>query len=227
MTGQPPFNHPAMAEGYAERPARQVPGFAGMQRMAALLLAERVPPAGQVLVLGAGGGLELRAFAELQPGWQFTGVDPSAAMLDLARATLGPLAGAMSLIEGTIDDAPAGPFDGATCLLTLHFLAAEERRHTLAELARRLRPGAPLVVAHHCVPTDPALRLQWLERSVAFGAATMPPPGSLRDSAQMMADRLPLLCAEEEEDMLREAGFADVALFYAGFSFRGWVGWRG
>lgn len=27
----------------------------------------------------------------------------------------------------------------------------------------------------------------------------------------------------EEEDLLREAGFLDVALFYAAFSLRGWV----
>jgi tRNA (cmo5U34)-methyltransferase len=38
-----------------------------------------------------------------------------------------------------------------------------------------------------------------------------------------MAQHLPLLSATEEEAMLEEAGFADVALFYAGFSFRGWV----
>jgi tRNA (cmo5U34)-methyltransferase len=38
-----------------------------------------------------------------------------------------------------------------------------------------------------------------------------------------MAERLPLLSAEEDEALLREAGFSGVTLFYAGFSFRGWV----
>ncbi len=46
-----------------------VPGYAGMQRMTALLLSERVPEDGQVLVLGAGGGLELKVFAEAHPKW--------------------------------------------------------------------------------------------------------------------------------------------------------------
>lgn len=229
MTGNPQsplFDQPAMAEDYARRPVRQVPGLLGLQRMAALLLAERVPPDGHVLVLGAGGGLELRAFAEMQPGWQFTGVDPSPAMLDLARETMGPLADHATLIEGYIDDAPDGPFDGATCLLTLHFLDLAQRRRTLAELACRLRPGAPLVVAHHSAPPEPEQRLQWLERSVAFGNATPAPPGSARDNARVMVERLPLLSPAEDEALLREAGLADVALFYAGFSFRGWVGWR-
>lgn len=36
--------------------------------------------------------METRAMAEAQPAWRFTGVDPSAAMLDLARQTLKPFA---------------------------------------------------------------------------------------------------------------------------------------
>jgi tRNA (cmo5U34)-methyltransferase len=229
MTGKPQsplFDRPGMADDYAQRPFRQVPGLTGLQRMVALLLAERVPSDGQVLVLGAGGGLDLRVFAEMQPDWRLTGIDPSPVMLDLARETMGSLAGQVTLIEGYIDDVPEGPFDGATCLLTLHFLDREQRRHTLAELARRLRPGAPLVVAHHSVPAEPEQRLQWLERSIAFGSAAAALRGSARESARMMAERLPLLSPAEDEALLREAGFAGVALFYAGFSFRGWVGWR-
>jgi tRNA (cmo5U34)-methyltransferase len=38
-----------------------------------------------------------------------------------------------------------------------------------------------------------------------------------------MAGRLPLLSVAEEEVLLCEAGFSDVELFYAAFSFRGWV----
>ena len=54
--------------------------------MMSLLLAERTPPDGRILVLGAGGGLELKALAESHPGWSFDGVDPSAAMLELAES---------------------------------------------------------------------------------------------------------------------------------------------
>ncbi len=43
----------------------------------------------------------------------------------------------------------------------------------------------------------------------------------------MMAERRPLLAPTDDEDLLREAGFLDVALFYAAFSFRGWVATTG
>ncbi len=42
-----------------------------------------------------------------------------------------------------------------------------------------------------------------------------------------MIDRLPLLAPAEEENLLREAGFGKVGLFYAAFSFRGWVATAG
>ena len=42
-----------------------------------MLLAERVPEDGRLLVVGAGGGLELKSLADEHPGWTFDGVDPS------------------------------------------------------------------------------------------------------------------------------------------------------
>lgn len=176
------FSDPQAVARYAEAPLRQVPGFLALQQMSRLLLAERVPAQGRVLVLGAGGGLELKAFAEAQPGWQLLGVDPAAPMLALAEQTLGPLMPRVQLLEGYIDDAPDLRFDGASCLLTLHFLDAAQRLHTLRELHRRLQP---------------------------------------------IAERLPLLAPEQEVALLQEAGFDGVELFYAGFSFKGWVAYAG
>jgi tRNA (cmo5U34)-methyltransferase len=214
------FDDPGAVTRYAEGPPRIVPGFAGLQRMALLLLAERAPEDARVLVVGAGGGLELRHFAEAQPDWRFDGVDPSAAMLKLAASTLGSLAPRVKLHEGYTDAAPEGPFDAAACLLTLHFVPLEERRRTLLAIRRRLRPGAPLVVAHHSFPQSEAERRQWLSRYAAF--AGMPQAQAERTQAAM-GTQLHILEPEQDEALLREAGFGGVALFYAGFTFRGWV----
>src|ERR1041384_5480746 len=105
MSPLPSFDPDAVAR-YAEGPHRLVPGFADLQRMTALLLAERAPEDARVLVGGAGGGLELKVFAERYPGWQFDGVDPSAEMLKLAESTLGPLHSRVRLHQGYIDVAP-------------------------------------------------------------------------------------------------------------------------
>jgi tRNA (cmo5U34)-methyltransferase len=220
------FSDPKAVARYAEGPIKQVPGFQGLQQMAALLLAETIPRDGQVLVLGAGGGLELKVFASAQPEWHFVGVDPSAEMLKLAEITLGPLASRVGLHEGYIDTAPEGPFDGATCLLTLHFLSAKQRLHTLAELRRRLKPGAPLVVAHHSFPQAEDEKSRWLSRYAAFAMASGIPASDATNAATAISNRLPLLSPEQDVALLREAGFDDVELFYAGFTFKGWVAYN-
>lgn len=220
--GVQPFADPAMVADYAERTPRMVPGLADLHRMAMLLLAEQVPGTADILVVGAGGGLELKAFAEAQPGWHFVGIDPSTPMLDLAARVLGPLRSRVDLRPGRVEAAPPGPFDGATCLLTMHFLARDERLQTLRDIRRRLNPGAPLVIAHHSYPKGDAPSL-WLERSAAFATGSGGDFAQARASAAMMLKHLHLLPADEEEALLHEAGFSDAALFYAGFSFRGWV----
>ena len=211
---------------YAEGPAKQVPGFLALQHMATLLLAEAVPDAGHVLVLGAGGGLELKVFAQQQPRWAFTGVDPSAQMLHLARTTLGPLATRVEFHEGYIDTAPSGPFDAATCLLTLHFLSVEERLHTLQELRRRLKRGAPLIVAHHSFAQGDAEKARWLGRYAAFAISSGVPEANAKNAIEAIGRRLPILNPDEDVALLKEAGFAAVELFYAAFSFRGWVAYN-
>lgn len=230
MSNQPPvsspFSDPAAIARYAEGPVRQVPGFEGLQKMATILLAERIQDAARVLVLGAGGGLELKAFAGAKPGWSFCGVDPSAEMLGLAKRTLGPLATRVEFHEGYIDQAPMGPFDAATCLLTLHFIAEEERRRTLAQVHQRLRPGAPFVVAHHSFPQDDTARSLWLSRYAAFAVASGLAPEKLERAVAAMRERLSVLSPAEDEKLLREAGFTDVSLFFAGFTFRGWVAYK-
>lgn len=217
-----PFDDPAMVANYAQSTPRKVPGFADLHRMTVLLLAERAPETATFLVVGAGGGLELKALAEAQALWRFVGVDPSAAMLDLACRVLGPLQARVALQRGYVDAAPSGPFDGATCLLTLHFLAKDERLHTLREIHRRLKPQAPLIVAHHSHPTG-SEPLRWLSRSAAFASGSNTDSAQAAAAAASMAGRLPILSAEEDEAILRQAGFSEVALFYAGLSFRGWV----
>ena len=82
------FTDPAAVARYAEGPRRNVPGYDSLLRMSRILLAERVPADGRVLVVGAGGGLELEDMALAHPGWRFDGVDPSQPMLDLAAQRL-------------------------------------------------------------------------------------------------------------------------------------------
>ena len=136
-------------------------------------------------------------------------------------------AGRVDWVEGFIDSATDAEFDGATCLLTLHFLSFDERLGTLQELRRRLKRGAPLVVAHHSVPDAPEAKLAWFRRWAAFAAANGLAADDADARAATVASRLPTLSPESEVVLLERAGFERPSLFYAAFTFRGWVAYAG
>jgi len=217
------FEDPVAVARYAEGPRRFVPGLEALHRMTGLLLAEGTPEDAKILVPGAGGGSELKALAEAQPGWSFVGVDPAGEMLRLAARALGPLMERTQLIQGYIDDAPDGPFDAATCLLTLHFLDVPERTRTVREIHRRLRPGAPFVTAHASFPQGPEKRDVWLDRYAAYPVAMGADPVEVNRARGAVAASLNSFTPEQDEAILRDGGFSNIDLFYAAFTWRGWV----
>lgn len=219
------FSDPAAAAKYADGPRRFVPGFDALHRMTGILLAEQVPGDGRILVLGAGGGLELKALAQFNPRWTFVGVDPAGEMLRQAERELGPLVDRVELIEGLIDDAPDSPFDGAVCLLTLHFLAASARQRTIEQIHRRLKPGAPFVAVHSSFSMGEDRDL-WLSRYAAYAVASGTDPAMAESARAAVAASLNALSPEEDLAVLRAAGFANAIEFYSAFTWRGWIGHR-
>jgi len=219
-----PFTDPQVVAHYVEGPPKAVPGFRDMQRMTRLLLAEHVPDTARILVLGAGGGLELKLFAENHPHWTFEGVDPSAEMLELARQSLGPNTDRVNFQEGYIDSAALGPFDGAVCLLTMHFLDEETRRQTLADVYRRLKLDAPFIMAHFSFEQEDAdERALWLSRYSAFLNDSGVDLASAVKASAAINERLHILTPQQDETLIHDAGFKNLSLFYASFTYRGWV----
>lgn len=216
------FSDPAAVSGYAQRAHRTVPGLAVAHALTDLLLDEAVPADGRLLVVGAGGGLELAYLAARHRRWTFEGVDPSRPMLELAREATAASADRITLREGVVDDASSGPFDGATCLLTLHFLPPAERLRTLEQIHARLAPGAPLVVLHHSIPTGDA-RPRWLERIAALAARSGTPLDVARSSAAQLGEQLPILAPAEDRALLEQAGFTEIDEIFAALTIRGWA----
>lgn len=101
-----------------------------------------------------------------------------------------------------------------------------------AGIWRRLKPGAQLVVAHLSVADGDGAggecgageRDLWLSRYAAFQVASDVAPEHAVRELDKVAAELAVLTPEEDEAVLREAGFGVVQMFYVGFTFRGWVG---
>ena len=217
------FADPNFVAHYLDSTPRFVPGYADVHRMAGVLIAERVSEAANVLILGAGGGLETKYLAETYASWRFLGVDPSPDMLAVATRVLGPLAERVEFHEGYIFDAPTGPFDAATCLLTLHLLSPEDRIRTLVATRARLKPGAPLIAVHSCLPEDRSARTTWLDRGSAFALAAGAQPELVKQARSAVEAQTTIFSEDEDAALFHESGFFEVEPFYSAFSLRGWV----
>jgi tRNA (cmo5U34)-methyltransferase len=218
---EPVPHSPSTLEGRAQF----VPGYSAMLQMCAQLIAERAGDRADVLILGAGGGLELEVFHGRWPRWRFCAVDPTPNMLAEARER-AKACGALDQvdwIDGTIGDVPEKLYDGATCLLTLHFIPTHEKLATLQNLRARLKQGAPFLLVDLCAPKNAPDYERRLSRYHRFATDSAAPS----DLADYVVGRvrtvLQTQSPEFNEALLAEAGFIDVELFYAGHSWRGWV----
>lgn len=219
-----------LSDNYEAGPAMFIPGYHARHAMAVTLIADAIGERGRVLVLGAGGGVELCALAEGSPQWTFVGVDPSESMLNQAARRLhtNGLEGRAALIKGFIPDSPDGPFDAATCFLVLHFIPDDGARlDALRHIRRRLVPGAPfLMINGSADKASPgfARQLRWYG---AFARRNGAPEDKIMTFTEGIRDHVHCLSPAREEALLREAGFVDVELFYAGLLVRGWIATAG
>ncbi|EMR11991.1 SAM-dependent methyltransferase [Methylophaga lonarensis MPL] len=107
-----------------------------------------LPKDANILCVGVGTGDELIYLATENPGWTFTAVEPSGAMLDICRhrAQQADIAARCVFHEGYLDSHHAPEkYDAATCFLVSQFLLDEAARSGFfSEIAARLKPDGLL-----------------------------------------------------------------------------------
>jgi len=91
-------------------------------------------------------------------GCHVVGVDQSPEMLAAARARVGP---EVELQEARAEELPFadGTFDGLTFTYLLRYV--DDPAATMRELARVVRPGAPIAMLEFSVPQNPVTRISW------------------------------------------------------------------
>ncbi|MEW5726895.1 MAG: methyltransferase domain-containing protein [Pseudomonadota bacterium] len=216
------------AQAYDHRIRAAIPGYEALHQLACVMVAEATGGQGRVLVAGAGTGAECVALALACPGVKVVGVDPSAEMLRLAERKVADhhLVDRVRLYPSEVKALPLfEPFDAATLLLVLHFLPDDGAKLALlSDIATRLEPGAPLVLADLFGPAwdepwQASLRTCWghLQR-----AAGIPPEDIERGFAHVDRDIHPLTETRLAE-LCAEAGLSAPRPFFRALCFGGWV----
>lgn len=188
------------------------------------MVLSRLPENARILCVGVGTGSEILALAKDRPGWHFTGVDPSAEMLAVARRRLGEagIAARCRLVEGYVDDVEDEGFDAVVSLFVAHFVAREDRPNFYRNICDRLADKgmfASAEISGDLGRNDYEAKLHdWTQvqsRMAGAGKSVDEIDGVLRRA-------LTVLGPEQPETMWQEAGFDPPVSFYQAFMIRGW-----
>ncbi len=138
------------ADAYDERFRKISPIRDNLDFLVRLAL-DDLPTEARIQCVGVGTGTEIVELANAHPQWRFTGVEPSAPMLDVCRNKVSKngLTGRCDLVHGYVSDLPAaGAFDAVLCLLVTQFVTdAAERQKMFDDMARQLKTGGYLINA--------------------------------------------------------------------------------
>ncbi|MED1917363.1 methyltransferase domain-containing protein [Bacillus thuringiensis] len=181
-----------------------------------------------LLVVGAGGGNEFSAWGPSNPKWTFTGVDPSAEMLAMAKnktVQLG-LESRVQLIQGTIEDVPHSDskHDAASCILVLHFINdVPEKLKLLRAIKEHLKPGAPFVLVSAYGDLDDAELRNRLNIWKSFFLDVGYESSKVEEMGNTIMTKASFLSEPKIEQLLREAGFTNIGRFHSTGLFGGWI----
>lgn len=206
---------------------RTLPTYDGLIRLANTALRMHAEDHADVLVIGAGGGNELLEFAEHNPSWKFTAADPSEPMLQEARSKVESRFGQerAEFVSGSAGDVQMEHlYDAASCLLVLYFIdSIEEKLTVLQEIRKRLKPGAPFVIASMVGDrNDPSFdelfglwRQSWIDRSSLSELQVLEMEKTVR--------ALSFVPSEDIVSLLRDAGFGRITQFFQTTFFSAWM----
>jgi tRNA (cmo5U34)-methyltransferase len=202
-----------------------------MFKLAHCCLRSRLPEHAKVLIVGAGTGMEISEFAPLNPGWSFCGVDPSADMLALARKKIFEknLACEIELRKGYVDDLKDEEvFDGATCILVMHFLKDNGPKLKLLEsISEHLKPGAPFVLIDGFGDSSSKdfeeIKRAWMYYPIINGVSSEMVECAFNNAIMKMIQFVP---ESRIMELLKMAGFERVFKFYSGFLYGGWMSYK-
>jgi len=217
------------AAGYDSQWARMAPVRDGLYFLVEAAFASLADDA-HVLGVGVGTGTELAHLAARFPGWRFTAVEPSRAMLDRCRqrAVAEGFASRCTFHHGFLETlAGDTPHDAATCFLVSQFLTdAGARAAFFREIGTRLRTGGILVNADLASDTGSAeyetLLPMWLDRMSSAGV----PPEALARARAAYSKDVAVLPPAEIQSIIASAGFSPPAQFYQAGLLHAWCARR-
>ncbi|WP_237044575.1 class I SAM-dependent methyltransferase [Aquipseudomonas alcaligenes] len=189
-----------------------------------------LPTDARILCVSVGTGTELAHLAAQNPGWRFTAVEPSAAMLDVCRqrAEQDGFAARCDFHEGYLESLPAtAAHDAATCFLVSQFILEPPARSAFfAEIAERLTPGGLLASSDLAADVDSAeyevLLTAWMHMMAAAEVSSE----TMARMRQAYARDIGVLSPERTAAIIAAGGFTLPVPFFQAGLIHAWLSRR-
>ena len=189
-----------------------------------------LPTDARILCVGVGTGTELAHLAAQNPGWRFTAVEPSAAMLDVCRqrAEQDGFAARCDFHEGYLESLPAAAaHDAATCFLVSQFILEPPARSAFfAEIAEHLTPGGLLASSDLAADVDSAEYEVLLKAWMHMMAAAEVSPETMARMRQAYAGDIGVLSPERTAAIIAAGGFTLPVPFFQAGLIHAWLSRR-
>jgi tRNA (cmo5U34)-methyltransferase len=212
--------------GYDDRIKRMIPGYDVLHQLTDISLGAELSADARVLMVGAGTGREILESGGRHSGWAIVATDPAPEMAKIARDKIaakglsdrvrwheGPL--------GTLRD--EAPFDAATLLLVLHFLADAEKVKLLMKIGERLKPGAPLIVAAFAGDPETTRMKRIYDLCRVWAVAQGIDPQEAAEKIDLRRKDLYLVPEDRMKALFRDAGFIDVQRIFQALACHAWI----
>ncbi|MBE9193459.1 class I SAM-dependent methyltransferase [Gloeocapsopsis crepidinum LEGE 06123] len=218
---------PVASTEYDDRARKALPGYEVMHTMALSFLKSHLPETANLLIVGAGTGMELLKFSKSNPQWQLLGVDPSSNMLAIAQQKIeqNKLSNRVKLVQGYTHDLPDTPlYDAATCILVMHFLPDDGSKIALLQsIAQRLQSSAPFILvdifgeksSREFEQITAIIKLFWQEMGIL--------PEQIDEGIETINKGVYPVAESRAIELLQQAGFGNIVRFYTGLWGGGWV----
>ncbi len=201
-----------------------VPDYERIHELAVAQLGVALDNNTRILVVGAGTCTEVLRLADFEPEWSFTAVEPSAPMVEQAKAHVDAagLNGAVTFHSSTLDSLDdQGPFDGATAILMMQFLPADAKANLFEDIGRRLKPGAPFVLCHPI--GDPASDEHVMHMASWREHIERAMPERADEIYANVEDTLHFISEDAQAEMMSKSGFHAPVRFHTRNVFGAWI----